>query len=256
MQLKDHLSDLHYYIEPAAVAGDIPLGVASPAEYVANVEDGNEADTSTPLVDLVRAYLASGGQTLALLGEPGSGKSTFVWKLGQQLCAGSPLSSLDTPVTRLPPLTTPFLLPVYIELKHYKVVDLGGLLDRTLAKCGLLPAVIQALRTQDPAHPMVRLVVLADGVDELQGDPSSVRDFVGLICDGTPWAPELLAVIVTSRENRLGSRRVENDIFRVHQRAVLLPFSTSRVSGGCQTELLLTADWCGPACSISYSAYR
>ena len=99
------------------------------------------------------------------------------------------------------------------------------------AKCGLLPAVIQALRTQDPAKPMVRLVVLADGFDELQGEPSSVRDFVSLICGGTSWAPELLAVIVTSRENRLGSRSVENDIFRVHQRAVLLPFSTSRVSG-------------------------
>ena len=230
LQLEDHLSDLHYYIEPAAIAGDIPLGVASPAEYVAKVEDGTEVDVSAPLVDAVRAYLDSRGQTLALLGEPGSGKSTFVWKLGQQLCEASPLSSLDAPVSRLPAMTTPFLLPLYIELKHYNVGKLAGLLDRTLAKCGLLPATIQALRTQDPAHPLVRLVVLADGFDELQGDPSSVRDFVSLICGGTPWAPELLAVIVTSRENRLGSRGIENVIFCVHQRAVLLPFSTLRVS--------------------------
>ena len=240
MQLEDHLSDLHYYIDPAAIAGDIPLGVASPAEYVTKVEDGTEVDVSAPLVDVVRAFLASGDQTLALLGEPGSGKSTFVWKLGQQLCDASPHSSMNTPVSRLAVVTTPFLLPLYIELKHYKVGELGGLLDRYLAKCGLSPAAIHALRTQDPANPMVCLVVLADGFDELQGDPSSVRDFVGLLCGGTLWAPELLAVIVTSRENRLGSRGVENDIFRVHQRAVLLPFSISRVSG-CFSVILFGA---------------
>jgi hypothetical protein len=230
MQLDYHLSDLHYYIEPAAVPGDIPLGITSPAEYVTEVEDGKEVDISAPLVDVVRAFLASGDQTLALLGEPGSGKSTFVWKLGQQLCEASPLSSLDSPVSRLSAVTAPVLLPLYIELKHYKVGELGGLLDRYLAKCDLSPAAIHALRTQDPANPMVRLVVLADGFDELQGDPSSVRDFVTLVCGGAQWAPELLAVIVTSRENRLGSRALENDMFRGHQRAVLLPFSTSRVS--------------------------
>ncbi len=233
MQLDDHLSDLHYYIEPAAIAGDIPLGVASPAEYVAKVEDGTEVDVSAPLVDVVHTFLASGDQTLALLGEPGSGKSTFVWKLGQQLCAGSPLSSLDTPVSRVPAMTSPVLLPVYIELKQHNVGELGGLLDRTLAKCGLLPATIQTLRNQDPANPVVRLVVLADGFDELQGDPSSVRDFVGLICDSTldsRWSPELLAALVTSRENRLGSRSVEDDIFDAHQRSSLLPFSQRRVS--------------------------
>jgi hypothetical protein len=230
-QLEDHLSDLHYYIEPAAIAGDIPLGVASPAEYVAKVEDSKEVDVSAPLVDVVQTFLASGQQTLALLGEPGSGKSTFAWRLGQQLCAGSPLSSLDTPVSRLPAMTRPVLLPVCIELKYYKVNELVGLMDRYLTKCGLWPPTIHALRTQHPANPMVRVVVLADGFDELQGDPSSVRDFVELICGGS-WAPELLAVVVTSRENRLGSRVVENDIFCVHQRAVLLPFSTPRVSAG------------------------
>jgi hypothetical protein len=233
MQLEDRLSDLRYLIEPAVIAGDIPLGVASPAEFVSKVDDRKEVDVSAPLVDVARAFLDSRGRTLALLGEPGSGKSMFVWRLGQQLYEASPLRVVDTPVSRLDAITTPFLLPVYIELKHNKVSELGGLLDRTLTKCGLSEPVIQALRTQDPAHPMVRLVVLADGFDELQGDPSSVRDFVGLMCGGPPWAPELLAVIVTSRENRLGSRGIENDIFCEHQRAVLLPFSTSRVSDGC-----------------------
>jgi hypothetical protein len=124
------------------------------------------------------------------------------------------------------------MLPVYIELKLHKASELGGLLDRALAGAGLSTSVIAALRSQDPLHPLVRLVILADGFDELQGDLTCVRDFVGTICGGAPWPAPLLKVIVTSRESRLGGRGSESTTFvgqGAYKRLLMLPFSRDRV---------------------------
>ncbi len=116
----------------------------------------------------------------------------------------------------------------------HKASELGGLLDRALAGAGLSTSVIAALRSQDPVHPLVRLVVLADGFDELQGDLTCVVDFVGTICGGAPWPAPLLKVIVTSRENRLGDRGSESTAFGepgTYKRLLMLPFSRTRVRG-------------------------
>jgi hypothetical protein len=126
------------------------------------------------------------------------------------------------------------VVPVYIELKLHKASELSGLLDRALAGAGLPASVIAALKSQDPLHPLVRLVVLADGFDELQGDLTCVADFVGTICGGAPWPAPLLKVIVTSRENRLGDRGSESTAFGgpgAYKRLLMLPFSRARVRG-------------------------
>ncbi len=57
-----------------------------------------------------------------------------------------------------------------------------------------------------------------------------MRDVVATLCGGTAWHPALLAVIVTSRESRLGERGVEGSLFgRGYQRLLMLPFSKARV---------------------------
>jgi hypothetical protein len=59
-------------------------------------------------------------------------------------------------------------VPLYLELKQRRVGDLGGLLERALGEAGIGAAHIHALKGQQPAQARVRLVVIADGFDELQ----------------------------------------------------------------------------------------
>ncbi len=214
------------------VEGDLPRAAASALDYVTQLDAGSTVDVSRLLSDTARDFLASEQQTLVLLGDAGSGKSTFMWQLvGGLLGAGSD-ELLDTPTSRFEQSVFPLVPPVYIELKLHKASELGGLLDRTLTGAGLSTSVIAALRSQDPLHPLVRLVVLADGFDELRGDLTCVRDFVGTICGGVPWPAPLLKVIVTSRENRLGDHGSESTAFGgagSYKRLLMLPFSRARV---------------------------
>jgi hypothetical protein len=216
------------------VEGDLPLAAASLLAYISQVDVGSTVDVSRPLSDVAREFLASEQQTIVLLGDAGSGKSTFIWHLVDGLLGSCSGQLLDTPTSLCEQNVFPVVAPLYIELKLHKVPELCGLLDRALAGAGLTPSVIAALRSQDPLHPLVRLVVLADGFDELQGDLGSVVDFAGMICGGTPWPASLLRVVVTSRESRLGDRGSEAATFGApgtYKRLLMLPFSRARVRG-------------------------
>ncbi len=214
------------------VEGDLPSTAASALDYVTQLDAGSTVDVSRPVSDAARDFLVSKQQTLVLLGDAGCGKSTFMWQLADRLLGACGSQLLDTPTSRIEQHVFPVVVPVYIELKLHKASELGGLLDRFLANAGLSMSVIGALRAQDPSYPWVRLVVLADGFDELQGDLASVRNFVGTICGGAPWPASLLRVIVTSRENRMGDRGSESTAFGgqgAHRRLFMLPFSRARV---------------------------
>jgi hypothetical protein len=87
---------------------------------------------------------------------------------------------------------------------------------------------------QAPGSVTARLVVMCDGLDELQGGVDSVRDFLSTLCGGPgqAWPPHVLTLIVTSREDRLGGLGEENAVFGdAHRRLVLLPFDETRVRG-------------------------
>ncbi len=214
------------------VEGDLPRTAASALDHVTQLDAWSSEDVSCLLSDAARDFLASGQQTLVLLGDAGSGKSTFMWQLAGGLLGACGSQLLDTPTSLCEQSVFPVVVPVYIELKLHKALELGGLLGRALTGAGLPASVIAALRSQDPLHPLVRLVILADGFDELQGDLTCVRDFVGTICGGAPWPAPLLKVIVTSRESRLGDRGSESTAFGgpgTYRRLLMLPFSRARV---------------------------
>jgi hypothetical protein len=222
--------------------------VSSTVEYVTNTETeavaaagGSSGTADASLSRVADDFLASRRQLLVLLGEAGSGKSTFMWQLCKRLLAASPPGFLDVPVSRMASRVSPLYLPVYVELKRYRTDGLAGLVDRTLLSAGLSHEAVRALLGQDTAAPLVRVVLLADGYDELQGDVLVVNDFVRTACVG--WRPALLAVIVTSRESRVGDRIRERSIFGEHDRALLLPFTKDRVrvcavvAGLCSTSM-------------------
>jgi hypothetical protein len=232
--MREHSSEFHHYIEPFVVAGDHRFGSLSTVDYVSKLEGGLEAipDVTTPLFTAVDAFFRSGQQMLVLLGDAGIGKTTCIGQLIRRLFPTDYQFILRQPRSCAPATVFPILVPVHIELKRYKPSGLRGLLEKVLVDSRMPAAAVDLLRAQDPLLPVVRLVVFADGFDELQGDASDVRGFVNTICGGVLWPPHVLSVVVASRENRFDHRVHEAALFDCrggYTRLLMLPFSKQRV---------------------------
>jgi hypothetical protein len=121
---------------------------------------------------------------LLVVGGPGSGKSSLMLRLGRRL--------------RSSPALHPMIVPLLVELKGLSAGQLPGLLKRVLLDPhegpGLDPSVAGTLLGQRPECPGLRLVVLLDGLDELQGDVASVRDLLATVCGGLRYPPGVLKV--------------------------------------------------------------
>jgi hypothetical protein len=216
----------------------------------ASIDLARSLDTCQPLPSTSQSLLcavesliqSSEQQSLHIAGDAGSGKSLFIRRVLQSLlesqhAAGTPKlglrAALECPVAMLPGDTFPLLLPVVIELKKYSVSELRGRLPSFLVESlGLSREVVDAVRTQSADQPKVRLVVLCDGVDELQGDMTELGDFTATLCGGpgSAWAPSILKVIATSRE-RVAPLLFQHSDGPRPSHLTLLPLTRAQVRG-------------------------
>ena len=105
---------------------------------------------------------------------------------------------------------------------------------------------VQGLRTGAPLpgarHTAARILLFLDGFDELQAeeggeDPTRdtrlrLRNLYATVCGGgetEAWSPDVLRVVVTSRESRFNGRADERAVCGAHRRRVLLPFNQQQV---------------------------
>jgi hypothetical protein len=107
----------------------------------------------------VEAYLHSNGPLLLLLGYPGSGKSLFSWFSTRALLLDyqrqhTLLRTSNSNSTVTVNTNALLWLPIVIELKHYRLSDIGGLLVRYLRDtCGLTEEEVRAMQTSTkPQH--------------------------------------------------------------------------------------------------------
>ena len=190
-------------------------------------------DDSQLLQSATDEFLANPSlQVLGLQGHAGSGKTLFCQQLCQQL-QESVSALLGEPLTRRT-FSGPLLVPVFIELKHFRASQLRDVLARHLIQCGLSRDAVDALRQQPAGIVRVELVVLLDGYDEVFDDSrvSGVQDLLSSVCGGEPWPAHVLKVVLTSRASRLISLPGSNTAGQhsTCQWLTLLPFSSSKVS--------------------------
>ena len=106
---------------------------------------------------------------LTLLGAAGSGKSTFLRRLGQEaLLARKPAERIDRHSDFLSSKYEHALLPVYVELRAFrtKPVDLIALLVEEFTTCGFPESEVFV----EAALKNGKLLVLLDGLDEVPND--------------------------------------------------------------------------------------
>jgi hypothetical protein len=216
VQLEDEEGRLRYYVEPVAIDA-LPFGVSA-GKFVEDMECGVRglAHCGPRVVGVmseVSAFLESDHrQLMVVYGEAGVGKSTFLWSLGKLIRAND--HGIGVGVRRV---------PVYVELKGFSAETLAGGLLRALKKAGVANEAIKL--NCEELHTRVQVVLLCDGLDELQGGVAGMTDIVTLLCGGSRWEPSVLKVLVTCRGN-MGD---DEAMFGQHSRLVFLPFSSDQV---------------------------
>ena len=205
-------------------------------EATGSTGSNNVGDCSN-LFAFADRLLDSRDQLLVIFGDPGAGKSTFLWKLAQRCCTAVKVKYDGSSESDSLPWW-----PVMIDMKLYTQTSLKGLFvqllkssydvsDQQLATWASQDSESRA-RHSDPAL-FPRFLLLCDGLDELRDDGSSplksLRDFVAILCDGTAWSARSLKVVVTCRESFCTDRGHEEALFGRHQRCVILPLSDGKV---------------------------
>jgi hypothetical protein len=161
LALSQRQQDLVYYFPPF-VTGCVPESMSA-AEYVNNLEALEQRQKHPiPKQTLTAAmldYLDNSDPVLLLLGDPGAGKSLFSWYSTQALLLDyqrqhSLLRTSNSNSTVTVNTNALLWLPIVIELKHYRLSDIGGLLVRYLRDtCGLTEEEVRAMQTSTkPQH--------------------------------------------------------------------------------------------------------
>jgi hypothetical protein len=231
MQAALRVAEADYYVPPDAVP-EVP-STMTPTELVAALEgrvDGTSGTLPTPSSLSVAAdtfFAGPSQQVLVVMGEPGSGKTSFTWLQAQRAAHDG-------------------WVPVVLDLKEHKVTELARVLPKYLLRCGVPDHTVSCLAKGIPLpghSAAVKLAVFCDGFDELQIDDAkarearaSLRDFAGTLCGGPgkAWPPAVLRVVVTTRGSVLASAHDEANVFNCtdgtkHARLVVLPFSDAKV---------------------------
>ena len=111
---------------------------------------------------------------------------------------------------------------------------------------GLSADAVQGLRAGSPLpgarHTAARILLFLDGFDELQAEEGGevptrdtrlrLRNLYATVCGAgqtEAWSPDVLRVVVTSRESRFNGRADERAVCGAHRRRVLLPFNQQQV---------------------------
>jgi predicted NACHT family NTPase len=221
-QTVEHDDSFSLFIDPW-VAGDAPLSSSSSDMWAElDAKEGHVQFSAC-----MEEFLGSTHQVLALLGEPGSGKSTCLHHFAQRHFEGAVRHYLDTPIALLGPVECPWL-PVFVNLRQYRASQLHGLVDTVLATAwGLSSHVIEALRVQGSGLRTVRLLVLCDGLDEVLLD-TAVVDLATMVLRD-PWPSHLLKLVVTSRPSFFSGRGADTAFLGPRDTRLILPFTLSQV---------------------------